>query len=164
MAYNDEEEPLTIRNHITKITQERDEAREAIKELLCRAYKFDEKPHQLFSQIRAMALKFSDEHDRLETIRLMDWAYDHVGEWQHSSNPQPTPTIEPPTCKIPPAGWYCTREVGHDGPCAAVEECWICHKPKGQGKDRCSGHYMGTETEPNFAWMNNPRRPSQEGS
>lgn len=22
-------------------------------------------------------------------------------------------------CTLPPAGWYCTREAGHDGPCAA---------------------------------------------
>lgn len=25
-------------------------------------------------------------------------------------------------CMIPPAGWYCTREPGHEGPCAAYEE------------------------------------------
>lgn len=23
-------------------------------------------------------------------------------------------------CDVPPAGWRCTREPGHDGPCAAV--------------------------------------------
>lgn len=23
-------------------------------------------------------------------------------------------------CKLPPEGWACTREAGHDGPCAAV--------------------------------------------
>ena len=22
-------------------------------------------------------------------------------------------------CKVPPEGWYCTRESGHSGPCAA---------------------------------------------
>lgn len=22
-------------------------------------------------------------------------------------------------CKVPPAGWWCSREPGHDGPCAA---------------------------------------------
>lgn len=22
-------------------------------------------------------------------------------------------------CLLPPAGWYCTREGGHEGPCAA---------------------------------------------
>jgi hypothetical protein len=25
-------------------------------------------------------------------------------------------------CQIPPQGWYCTRQAGHDGPCAAVPE------------------------------------------
>lgn len=25
----------------------------------------------------------------------------------------------PLDCSIPPAGWYCTRKLGHDGPCAA---------------------------------------------
>jgi hypothetical protein len=24
-------------------------------------------------------------------------------------------------CRVPPAGWYCTRGAGHDGPCAAVK-------------------------------------------
>lgn len=23
-------------------------------------------------------------------------------------------------CDVPPPGWYCTREAGHNGPCAAV--------------------------------------------
>ena len=25
-----------------------------------------------------------------------------------------------PSCARPPAGWYCTRAPGHDGPCAAL--------------------------------------------
>lgn len=24
------------------------------------------------------------------------------------------------TCTLPPFGWYCTRDPGHEGPCAAV--------------------------------------------
>lgn len=24
-------------------------------------------------------------------------------------------------CELPPPGWMCRREVGHDGPCAAME-------------------------------------------
>jgi hypothetical protein len=28
---------------------------------------------------------------------------------------------EPGTCNRPPTGWYCTRDAGHDGPCAAEE-------------------------------------------
>lgn len=23
------------------------------------------------------------------------------------------------SCKVPPPGWWCSREEGHDGPCAA---------------------------------------------
>lgn len=29
----------------------------------------------------------------------------------------PSQALNP--CKLPPAGWYCTRSAGHDGPCAA---------------------------------------------
>ena len=25
-----------------------------------------------------------------------------------------------PECTLPPPGWYCTREPGHEGPCAAL--------------------------------------------
>jgi len=28
------------------------------------------------------------------------------------------------TCDLPPLGWYCTREKGHDGPCAAYIGTW----------------------------------------
>lgn len=28
------------------------------------------------------------------------------------------------TCDKAPAGWSCTREAGHDGPCAAVKVPW----------------------------------------
>jgi len=43
-------------------------------------------------------------------------------------------------CKIPPVGWVCTREEGHDGPCAASPVgpiefpgviCPICGKSEG---------------------------------
>jgi hypothetical protein len=31
------------------------------------------------------------------------------------------------TCELPPPGWWCSREPGHEGPCAAREStCWIC--------------------------------------
>lgn len=30
------------------------------------------------------------------------------------------PTADRGTCDVPPNGWRCTREPGHDGPCAAV--------------------------------------------
>lgn len=29
------------------------------------------------------------------------------------------PSMRKPGCTLPPAGWYCTREPGHEGPCAA---------------------------------------------
>ncbi len=29
---------------------------------------------------------------------------------------------EPASCDLAPAGWYCTRQKGHDGPCAAHPE------------------------------------------
>lgn len=29
-------------------------------------------------------------------------------------------TPEENYCEVPPAGWYCTRAKGHDGPCAAI--------------------------------------------
>lgn len=31
---------------------------------------------------------------------------------------------EPPrgTCTVPPTGWWCSREAGHEGPCAARPE------------------------------------------
>lgn len=28
---------------------------------------------------------------------------------------------KPPTCRLAPPGWLCTRKPGHDGPCAAVK-------------------------------------------
>ena len=28
------------------------------------------------------------------------------------------------TCHKAPKGWKCTRDVGHDGPCAAVKIPW----------------------------------------
>ena len=32
----------------------------------------------------------------------------------------PTPSkSNPPSCTKAPKGWYCTRDEGHDGPCAA---------------------------------------------
>lgn len=27
-------------------------------------------------------------------------------------------------CRVPPEGWYCTREAGHTGPCAALP-VWV---------------------------------------
>src|SRR5688572_20133530 len=30
-----------------------------------------------------------------------------------------TPPADPRRCSVPPDGWWCSREVGHEGPCAA---------------------------------------------
>jgi hypothetical protein len=35
---------------------------------------------------------------------------------------QPAPEEGERRCEVPPEGWRCTREPGHDGPCAAVED------------------------------------------
>lgn len=49
---------------------------EFVKEILARAYKYDDKPHQLYSCIRAMALKFEDDSQkRDEIVRLMEKEY-----------------------------------------------------------------------------------------
>lgn len=47
-----------------------------VREILARAYKYDDKPHQLYSCIIAMALKFEDNIKmRNEIIRLMEKEY-----------------------------------------------------------------------------------------
>jgi hypothetical protein len=53
-------------------------ARAEIEDILARAFRFDDKPHQLFSGIRAMALRHPSD-DTQEIVRLMDEAY--AGEW-----------------------------------------------------------------------------------
>lgn len=49
-----------------------------INDILARAFKFDDKPHQLFSGIRALALNHPSENTA-EIVRLMDEAYG--GKW-----------------------------------------------------------------------------------
>lgn len=63
-----------------------------IQELLVRAYKFDDKPHQLFSFICSLARKYNADEPRFrdEVIRLMDIAYRGVStedlkKWEKSS-------------------------------------------------------------------------------
>lgn len=51
------------------------EAQDAIGDILCKAYKFDDKPHQLFSAIRKVALRYADDAERDEIVRLMDIEY-----------------------------------------------------------------------------------------
>ena len=33
-------------------------------------------------------------------------------------------------CHIPPVGWKCTREAGHDGPCAAYPDAMLVGEPQ----------------------------------
>jgi hypothetical protein len=47
-----------------------------VRELLSGAYKYDDKPHKLYSCIRAMALRFEDNATvRDEIIRLIEKGY-----------------------------------------------------------------------------------------
>ena len=39
--------------------------------------------------------------------------------WMPLADHVPRPIKGPNGCAIPPAAWFCTREVGHEGPCAA---------------------------------------------
>lgn len=42
-----------------------------------------------------------------------------IGEWMlHLTQCKFTPPRQ--TCRVPPSGWYCTRQAGHEGPCAAL--------------------------------------------
>ena len=48
---------------------------DAINDLLSCAYKFDDKPHQLYSCIRKIALQYTKGSMQEEIVRLMDEAY-----------------------------------------------------------------------------------------
>lgn len=37
-------------------------------------------------------------------------------------------------CQQPPDGWYCSREPGHEGPCAAYPSRWLV-APSGVGNN-----------------------------
>lgn len=45
-------------------------------------------------------------------------------------------------CEIPPAGWWCSRERGHEGPCAA--------RPKNPAHVLCAELYARFDDEPDF--------------
>lgn len=53
---------------------------DAVRSILGAAYKFDDKPHQLFSAIRKAAEEYAQEDEKAEIIRLMDLMYDRIGE------------------------------------------------------------------------------------
>lgn len=55
------------------------ELRALVDDLLARAFRYDDKPHQLYSQIALIAQRFADAEDRDEIARLMDIAYRCAG-------------------------------------------------------------------------------------
>jgi hypothetical protein len=65
-----------------------------IDEILLRAYYFDDKPHQLFSGIRALALKHPSGFTE-QIVRLMDEAYE--GKWSYRATPKARPVTRKKT-------------------------------------------------------------------
>ena len=47
-------------------------------------------------------------------------------------------TPEKATCQIPPPGWYCTREAGHDGPCAALPNLTAFTRAVAEEREACA--------------------------
>jgi hypothetical protein len=43
-----------------------------------------------------------------------------------------------PRCDRPPEGWWCSREPGHKGPCAARPHTAVIQGDVGQGQERRS--------------------------
>ena len=60
-----------------------------------------------------LALKYI--HD----LRTIDTDYLAVNTLVHLYGFPERIEVEADVCDLPPAGWLCTREPGHDGPCAA---------------------------------------------
>lgn len=52
---------------------------EELQELLIRVYKFDDKPHHLFSFLKILAEKY-ERHPgfKMESARVMEWAYNNA--------------------------------------------------------------------------------------
>lgn len=66
-------------------------ASEAINDVLACAYKYDDKPHLLFSCVRRIAEQFGEGREQAEVVRLMEYAYNHRGE------PAPVQAMKEPT-------------------------------------------------------------------
>ncbi len=59
---------------------QKEEVYDALSDILEAAYRFNDKPHQLFSAIRHVALRYETDPDICkEVIRLMDRASEQVG-------------------------------------------------------------------------------------
>jgi hypothetical protein len=61
------------------------------------------------------AARYPSEGDALKSACVVLRAMERAAH-----EPPPVQVDEFPPCMIPPFGWICTREPGHDGPCAAV--------------------------------------------
>lgn len=63
------------------------------------------------------AMKFADRKSAEQIVELWDDVIITELSW-----PDGYQKAEPPPsqgCELPPQGWYCSREKGHEGPCAA---------------------------------------------
>lgn len=54
-----------------------------------------------------------------------------TGKCDYMASPMTPPERR---CKVPPPGWWCSREPGHEGPCAAHPD-GVAIPLKGQEKD-----------------------------
>jgi hypothetical protein len=68
-----------VGKHAADLQRQLDEARRELGSILTAAWKFDDKPHQLFSTI--MAVANGSEHEQ-EVVRLMDTAYNKIHDWR----------------------------------------------------------------------------------
>jgi hypothetical protein len=112
---------------IERIERERDEALRMVLEQ-------DDRHAELVRAGRAVVARYTAEESG--EIDWLDAALD-----AHSPPPAPEPAPfghlsranpddeaamtevpeVPEACRVPPAGWHCTRGAGHEGPCAAVK-------------------------------------------
>lgn len=73
--------------------------------------------------------------------------------WGRTAEHAIRPMIQSQGCKLPPRGWVCTREPGHEGPCAA----WPEGAQLPAVEPRCP-HCHGTKKEPGSV-RHDPRIP-----
>lgn len=64
--------------------------------------------------------KLNNRAENLEVLTKEVHYFIHTGRGAAPTAPE--------ECELPPEGWECSREKGHDGPCAA-SMCDLCYKP-----------------------------------
>ena len=57
----------------------------------------------------------ADKPDWAQSLSARDWSVAELIAEKLDAEAAP----EPESCTVPPEGWYCTRQKGHEGPCAA---------------------------------------------